>query len=454
MMDVSTFAGKIKQKYPQYNSLSDQDLTNKLLSKYPQYKDQVQTGGQTITSSLGLDNIPGVGGIANTLFPAMNALPQDVTDLQQRNAQAAQGAKGDIVKSSLAALQSGGNLLQTAAKPAMELASYMTPSSDVLKGSNLASKAGNLAIQGGLQGGLWASGQKEATPGSIAGQAATGAVVNPALAGAGNLLTEKLPRYLGWRAYGEAGLKLPEVLQAQQEYGTQDLKGVRDYILESSKKTFTKEQMVQQVLDLATQSEWVGTRGMLDETTIKSAGGGTRTLQSGVIKDIKTQAEKSTDAFDFYSRLKNMAYPTDYSPASNKLSNFMKSAAHNVREQIINGSDNPQTTRHAMDAYAAQTAINAAKNETNVNSIVSKVEKYIPLGESGLGVIGMIAAVPQLAAAAPYLIADAIASNKFVAPKLASGLLKTGQFMGQTGIGDILRRLGVGAAAGLQNQNQ
>ena len=38
------FAKRIKEKYPQYNSLDDSTLTAKILEKYPQYSETVDTG--------------------------------------------------------------------------------------------------------------------------------------------------------------------------------------------------------------------------------------------------------------------------------------------------------------------------------------------------------------------------------------------------------------------------
>ena len=48
---LEQFGQTIKQKYPQYNDLSDTDVANKVLAKYPQYKDMVSTAPTTDTSS-------------------------------------------------------------------------------------------------------------------------------------------------------------------------------------------------------------------------------------------------------------------------------------------------------------------------------------------------------------------------------------------------------------------
>ena len=40
-MDTTTFAQKIKAKYPAYQAVDDATLVNKFLEKYPVYKSQV-----------------------------------------------------------------------------------------------------------------------------------------------------------------------------------------------------------------------------------------------------------------------------------------------------------------------------------------------------------------------------------------------------------------------------
>jgi len=74
-------------------------------------------------------------------------------------------------------------------------ASLMVPETNVFKGAGLASKAGNLAIRGGAAGGLAGAAQPNATPQSVAGSAATGAVLNPLVTAVGAGLS-KLPNLL------------------------------------------------------------------------------------------------------------------------------------------------------------------------------------------------------------------------------------------------------------------
>src|SRR5438552_11786498 len=44
-MTVPEFAASIKTKYPQYSQIDDQELTNRMLAKYPMYRDKVDTRG-------------------------------------------------------------------------------------------------------------------------------------------------------------------------------------------------------------------------------------------------------------------------------------------------------------------------------------------------------------------------------------------------------------------------
>ena len=49
-MDITTFAQKIKAKYPAYQAVDDATLVNKFLEKYPVYKSQVN-----VQSEIGAD---------------------------------------------------------------------------------------------------------------------------------------------------------------------------------------------------------------------------------------------------------------------------------------------------------------------------------------------------------------------------------------------------------------
>ena len=40
-MTIEQFGQSIKQKYPQYQDLSDAELGQKMLAKYPQYQDMI-----------------------------------------------------------------------------------------------------------------------------------------------------------------------------------------------------------------------------------------------------------------------------------------------------------------------------------------------------------------------------------------------------------------------------
>lgn len=450
-MTVSDFASKIKAKYPQYNTLSDQELTQKMLTKYPQYKSQVQITPEdklTGTAKTITGITQGVGGALNSL--GLGAL----SDIGQAlpAAQIAQKATGiNPMESSQLVQQKAQHPVQNAVQDVAGAASWLLPEGKVVEGAGLAGKLLNLggrSVMGGLQGGLQALSQPGANTQSVEQGAATGAVANPLLSGAGSLLTKGLPSYLGARAYGKAGWKLPDVIQAEKQYGTSDLKSMRSIILDKSKDVqFDKNDIMDKIKQLSQDSSWIGTPGLskIVQGSIKK---GTKYKEIGLLKDIEENVNQSNDFFEVYSRLKNMAYPKGNSSSDYRLANFMKSAAHMVRESMIQGSKNPDETRHVMDMYAAQSAINAAKSGKNTNEVVNKIEKFLPEGESGLGVIGMIASVPGLHTIAPLLLADALISNKFVAPKLAGGLIN----MGSSSIAPLIRKLGVSSAVAANNQ--
>ena len=50
-LGVKEFAAKIKAKYPDYNSIDDSTLVQKILDKYPTYKDQVDLTPQKKNSA-------------------------------------------------------------------------------------------------------------------------------------------------------------------------------------------------------------------------------------------------------------------------------------------------------------------------------------------------------------------------------------------------------------------
>lgn len=137
-MNVQDFAGKIKAKYPQYNSLSDQELTNKVIAKYPQYKSQVQVtpedkltgvakGITNVTQNIGgFAKDVGLGGPVDLVAhsgPAeavqhatgVNPLLNSQT-LQQEQQQPLQNIAGDV--GGAAATLGGGELLGLGVKAA------------------------------------------------------------------------------------------------------------------------------------------------------------------------------------------------------------------------------------------------------------------------------------------------------------------------------------------------
>lgn len=65
-MNTAQFGQTIKQKYPQYNDLTDEEVGTRMLQKYPQYKDMVSiepTGTDTNSLASVVKSIPVIGGL-------------------------------------------------------------------------------------------------------------------------------------------------------------------------------------------------------------------------------------------------------------------------------------------------------------------------------------------------------------------------------------------------------
>lgn len=320
------------------------------------------------------------------------------------------------------------------------------------KAPGIVSAGANLATQGGIQGGLNAVSQDNATPQSVVGGAESGAIANPLLAGLGNLLTDKLPRYIGIRNYGTAGAKLPEVVKAENAAGGQTLKEVRNAVLENATgASEDKSILMNNLKDLAAQPEWVGTPGLQD---FKRKVGKALITETGALADLSKAQEKSTDMFDFYNRVKNMAYPDSNSPASNRLASFMRSAAQTVREHLIKTSTNPDITRSAMDVYAAQTAMKAAKGGIGGNKVTNAISSIAKSGGEA-GIAALLSAIPALHGLTLPVLADTLLTNSVTGPATARGLVnlgqKTSKNIGGTSISNILRKIGVSGIQGLTN---
>lgn len=311
-------------------------------------------------------------------------------------------------------------------------------------GTNIASKVmpkvaakaigpvAELAGRGATAGALQETSQTSATPGSVADAAKLGAVINPAMAGVGAVMGRAIPKYLGFRAFGKAGLKLPEVVKAEAKAGAESLKQVRDTLVNKTGATVDRQDVLNIIGDLAKQDQFVGTPGLSGN---KQVGG--RNVPTGAVANIHKELRESPNLFEFYNRIKNKV---DYTANSDRLNNFYKSAAHNVREYIITNSDNPEGVREAMDIYAAQTAMGKGGNKAG--SMLGRNLSQVGTG----GELGMAAMANFIPGAQPItvpLLVDALLTNKYVGPKIARGLVKTGEKSKETGVGDLLTKLGI-----------
>ncbi len=427
----------------------------------PQSKaNPILKGGSDVLRSIGLGFIPNLAGNAMAVAQNSQYTPENPFISPQQGAQQQQGMG-----------------IPQALKDTAGAASYLIPETDIIKGGGLVKGilgAGvNNAIRGGIQGGLGAVSQGQ---NPIQG-AEQGAVAGPAIAGAGALATDVLPRYIGLRNYGVAGLKLPEVTKAENATGGDTLQQVRDSILKNVKPfdehattqagnkgydffQTTPEgvtsrmradpngsvggmdtgnmrgSLLQKIEDLSKQPAWDGTPGLSDlKKTSKKA----FPVQTGKLADIQKAVQNSDTPFDAYNKLKNMAYSQENTPAGNRLANFMKSAASVAREHLINASDNPDETRKAMDIYAAQTAMHAGnKNPINIGNIGPGAEGALAAIAPFLGIHGL--GIPAMA--------DIAITNPLTGPPLARGLVNAGQNAKNSGLASLLQRLGI---AGAQN---
>lgn len=476
MQTLQQFGQSIKSKYPEYNDISDEELGTKMLSKYPQYADMVQDSGSilqkqksqlrndkldqgAIESAIdmgghGVYDIPVAGGVLRALtHPFVKAAELagqaggEALTAATGGTEAPQIASPDTLRT-IGGYDKPRSVSGTALQGTKDIAALIPYLLGMGANSGLATKAplvggaisklpgiapqiANLAASGGLAQGLNSFSQPNSTVGSTLTGAAIGAVANPAMAGAQNLLTDKLPRYLGMRAYGNAGTHLPEVREAEKaaEASGQTLKEVRQQVLsENGTGSVNKADIRGMVEDLANEEQWTGTPGVKD-----------------AIKDIKKDISTSDTLFDIYNKIKNRAYAGPINE-NDKVDKFLVALSGQMREHLINSSDNPNLVRTAMDNYANQTAMGKglpSLGSTALNKINDQLQGAGP--EAGiLAALGVIAPSLLSGPAGLLLGGEAALSNKFVGPKLAGGLLKGGEMAANNpAITDILQRLGV-----------
>jgi hypothetical protein len=95
-LTVQEFAGKIKQKYPEYQGMDDKTLSEKIVNKYPEYKDKVDFGGDYFgkglvdfgkSTALGLGNFGAQAAAETARFGgnALNAVGQIVDPVTNIN---------------------------------------------------------------------------------------------------------------------------------------------------------------------------------------------------------------------------------------------------------------------------------------------------------------------------------------------------------------------------------
>lgn len=439
--------------------------------------------------------------------------------------------EADLNKFSNPASATGEALKNTAG-----LASWAIPETNVFKtaeGANALTKilavAGNKSLQGAVQGGLGAVSQgQDPTTGAV-----TGAVVNPAMAGLGNLAVEQLPKYIGFRNFGRfnfgnAGKTFPEIVNAENAAGDQTLLEARNNLLSKIKPFDTpaptlnpptggvpnlpdmspvttpnttngtgfhlkgdlrygqgnvalkdvsvptpqvpatgsylpdttvpanlpnpqvlspdRQKLLDSIDSLANSRQWKGTNGVSD--LVKHSASSLASPE-GAAPDIKSIIENSSDPFDAYSQIKNYA---DSLGAYNdkktgKLTDFLKSAAHTIRESVISSTDNPAATRDAMDNYAAQTSMLSGVQ----NKAGSYATKMGGFGEGGLALAASLS--PAHGLTVPLLL-DSILSNPATGPAIGRGLVNTGNKVQQSGLNNLLTRLGISGVQNIMNSSQ
>lgn len=146
-MDTSTFAQKIKAKYPAYQNVDDATLVKKFIEKYPEYKSQVNVQSET-----GADISQTGSAIVNTVNKGVDKYNeiqarQDAgtqsglrTKLQQLGVGAgtASGVIGDVLTGAIKTVlpQSGENLVKQGLSEGMKGLADLTNRYDEIKNTN------------------------------------------------------------------------------------------------------------------------------------------------------------------------------------------------------------------------------------------------------------------------------------------------------------------------------
>lgn len=412
-----------------------------------------RTGSQQVSDifrTLGLGAIPTIGAGVYEGGRALSSM------LGNKNAYVDQNT-GQVVQDPFATTEELGKFstpqggATEALKNTLGMASYAVPETEILSGGgilkNILAGVVNKGVQGAAIGGLQSASQGQ----NISTGALTGAALNPLFAGAGNAITDLLPRYIGFRNYGAAGARLPEVVKAENAAGIDTLKAARQNFIgnlswanpedvangiENSPSIIAnKQKFMNQINDLANSDKYIGTPGISD--LVKKSKKAFPT-QIGELPDIQTAIANSNDPFEAYNRIRNMVDWTR-NTYGDKAASFLKEASHLARENVINNSDNPTAARTAMDNYAAETAMNAGK----------RVGKNLATGlTGGEGMLTLASSlIPVLQGFSPILAADTALTNPITGPATARGLVNLGEKTAQ--YAPLMRVLGISGANNL-----
>lgn len=206
---ASGFAAKIKAKYPQYQGLSDDDLTQKILAKYPQYQSTVYGGTKTDSSGFNPDPFSNTTpGDPLASLSKQKPITDIGTDLYKGVGYAlsnALGTQDNLIKAQDEGSRIETQLIQRIRQDRAQGKDTSRLQSALSSLGTSQQNAGNAATDVGT-GGL--------SSGDILKSGAFSAVAIPAAIGAGGLVGNAISN----AAAGGAELRAPSVVQALENY--------------------------------------------------------------------------------------------------------------------------------------------------------------------------------------------------------------------------------------------